>query len=96
MELYNIYVHRWLEIIIMDYQNKEHMKGVLKEYEKLPDVDMLDKKLYDDMRELFNKTTHTNGEVINTMKLMVIQMCEKMMEIEHSQSFTEEIQEEYK
>ena len=29
----------------MDYQNKEHMKGVLKEYEKLPDVDMLDKKL---------------------------------------------------
>ena len=80
----------------MDYQNKEHMKGVLKEYEKLPDVDMLDKELYDDMRELFNKTTHTNGEVMNTMKLMVIQMCEKMMEIEHSQSFTDEVQEKYK
>jgi len=80
----------------MDYQNKEHMKGVLKEYEKLPDVDMLDKELYDDMRALFNQSTHTNGEVMNTMKLMVIQMCEKMMEIEHSQSFTDEVQEKYK
>ena len=80
----------------MDYQNKEHMKGVLKEYEKLPDVDMLDKKLYDKLRGIFNKSDCTNGEVMNTMKLMVIQMCEKMMEIEHPQSFTEEVQEEYK
>jgi hypothetical protein len=48
------------------------------------------------MRELFNESSHTNGEIMNTLKLMVIQMCEKMMEIEHSQSFTEEIQEEYK
>jgi hypothetical protein len=80
----------------MDYQNREHLKGVLKEYEKMPDVEMLDKELYDDMRELFNKKTHTNGEIMNTMKLMVIQMCEKMMEIEHPQSFTEEVREEYK
>jgi hypothetical protein len=80
----------------MDYQNKEHMKGVLKEYEKLPNIDMLDKKLYDDLRELFNESSHTNGEIMNTMKLMVIQMCEKMMEINNSQSFTEEVQEKYK
>ena len=80
----------------MDYQNKEHLKGVINQYEKLPDVDMLDKKLYDDMRELFNKSSHTNGEIMHTMKLMVIQMCEKMIEMEHPQSFTEEVQEEYK
>jgi hypothetical protein len=80
----------------MDYQNKEHMKGVLKEFEKLPDVDMLNKKLYDDLRGMFNESDCTNGEVMNTMKLMVIQMCEKMMEINNSQSFTEEVQEKYK
>ena len=80
----------------MDYQNKEHLKGVINQYEKLPDVDMLDKKLYDDMRELFNESSHTNGEIMNTLKLMVIQMCEKMMEVEHPQSFTEEVQEEFK
>jgi len=80
----------------MDYQNKEHLKGVINQYEKLPDVDMLDKKLYDDMRELFNGSSHTNGEIMNTLKLMVIQMCEKMMEVEHPQSFTEEVQEEFK
>mgnify|MGYP003660630137 CR=1 FL=1 len=88
----------------MDYQNKEHLKGVLKEYEKLPDVDMLDKELYDDMRELFNKTTHTNGEVMNTLKLMVIQMCEKMVidtnkwsnTPNNDEGFTSTIQEKYK
>ena len=80
----------------MDYQNKEHLKGVINQYEKLPDVDMLDKKLYDDMRELFNESSHTNGEIMNTLKLMVIQMCEKMMEETTPQSFTEEVQEEFK
>jgi DNA-binding ferritin-like protein (Dps family) len=79
----------------MTYHNKEYLKGVIHEYKKLPYIDMLNQKLYDDMRELFNESDCTNGEVMNTMKLMIIQMCEKMME-ETTQSFTEEVQEKYK
>tara|TARA_B110001454_G_C12545205_1_gene361201 strand:+ start:445 stop:690 length:246 start_codon:yes stop_codon:yes gene_type:complete len=81
----------------MDYQNKKYLKDVIDEYEKMPDVNMMDKEIYDKMREIFNQSPDiTNGQVINTLKLMVIQMCEKLVEIEYPKSFTEEVQEEYK
>ena len=90
----------------MDYQNKDQIKQVLKEYEKLPEPDMLNKKLYDSLVDACNKSGKevTNGEVMNTLKLMVIQMCEKMVTDtnewvntpDSNEGFTSKIQEKYK
>ena len=90
----------------MDYQDKDQIKQVLKEYEKLPDVDMLNKKLYDALVDACNNGNKeiTNGEVMNTLKLMVIQMCEKMVTDtnkwvntpDSNEGFTSKMQEKYK
>jgi hypothetical protein len=61
---------------MMDYRNKDQIKEVLREYERLPDADMLSKNLYDGLVDTCNNSNKeiTNGEVMNTLKLMVIQM----------------------
>ena len=89
----------------MDYQNKDQIKQVLREYEKLPDTNMLNKNLYDALVDVCNNNKEiTNGEVMNTLKLMIIQMCEKMVNDtnewvntpENNEGFTSKIQEKYK
>lgn len=90
----------------MDYQDKNQIKEVLREYERLPEPDMLNKKLYDALVDACNKSSKevTNGEVMNTLKLMVIQMCEKMVTDtnewsntpDSNEGFTSKIQEKYK
>ena len=91
---------------MMKNPNKDQIKQVLHEYEKLPDTDMLSKNLYDALVDTCNNGNKevTNGEVMNTLKLMVIQMCEKMVidtnkwsnTPNNDEGFTSTIQEKYK
>ena len=90
----------------MKNPNKDQIKQVLQEYERLPDTDMLSKNLYDALVDTCNNGNKevTNGEVMNTLKLMVIQMCEKMVidtnkwsnTPNNDEGFTSTIQEKYK
>jgi Zn-dependent M32 family carboxypeptidase len=86
----------------MDYQNKEHIKHILRMFEKLPDVDTMNKQLYDSLIETINESSTSNEEVFNTLKLLVMQLCEKYVTAEQSSEqrdnvqFTDEEREKYK
>lgn len=85
----------------MDYQNKEDIKHILRMFEKLPDVDTMNKELYESLIETINESSTSNEEVFNTLKLLVMQLCEKYVTADkhHVQSnaqFTDEEREQYK
>ena len=85
----------------MDYQNKEDIKHILRMFEKLPDVDTMNKQLYDSLIETINESSTSNEEVFNTLKLLVMQLCEKYVTAEKydtqsNAQFTDEEREQYK
>tara|TARA_R110000824_G_C15089610_1_gene665201 strand:+ start:704 stop:949 length:246 start_codon:yes stop_codon:yes gene_type:complete len=81
----------------MDYQNKEHMDKVMTEYTKLPDTDMTHKELYEKIVKLLNKYQEktTNGEILHTLKLVSIQLCEACIVHVEGEQYSE-LQEKYK
>jgi len=81
----------------MDYQNKEHMDKVMIEYKKLPDTSMTHKELYEKMVKLLNKYQGktTNGEILHTLKLVSIQLCEACIVHVEGEQYSE-LQEKYK
>ena len=59
----------------------------------------MNKELYDSLIETINDSYNTNEEVLNTLKLLVMQMCEKWVDKNKNQSnsdFTDEEREKYK
>ena len=81
----------------MDYQNKGHMDNVMSEYKKLPDISMTHEQLYDKMIAILNKYQNktTNGEILNTLKLITIQLCEACITHVEGEEYYE-LQEKYK
>jgi hypothetical protein len=84
----------------MDYQNRDDIKQILRMFEKLPDVDTMNKELYDSLIETINDSSTSNEEVFNTLKLLVMQMCEKWVNVKDDSKpntdFTDEEREQYK
>ena len=85
----------------MDYQNKEDIKHILRMFEKLPDVDTMNKELYDSLIDTINKSSTSNEEVFNTLKLLVMQLCEKYVtadkhDVQPNAQFTDDEREQYK
>ena len=61
----------------MEHQNKEHMNRLMTEYARLPDTSMTDNRLYDELIDTLNKNDYLdNGHILNSLKLIVIQLCE--------------------
>jgi len=83
----------------MDYQNKMHYQEVMREYRSLPSTDMMSKKLYEDVTDVITKANRkqscTNGEIMNTMKLIVMQLAEMCITFVEERDY-EDLQEKYK
>ena len=81
----------------MDYQNKEHMDMVMTEYKNLPNTEMTSKILYENLIKIINKYEGkvTNGEILNTLKLILIQLCETCITHVEDEKYSE-LQEKYK
>ena len=61
----------------MEHQNKEHMDRLMTEYARLPDTSMTDNRLYNELIDTLNKNDYLdNGHILNSLKLIVIQLCE--------------------
>ena len=63
----------------MDYQNKVHAKLVVDTYRKLPDMELTNSEIYDDVCKTLDKYVNRNignGEMLDTLKLIVLQLCE--------------------
>jgi hypothetical protein len=82
---------------MMDYQNKEHSNLVMENYTSLPDMNLTDRELYDELIKTLNKYNGKigNGEVLHTLKLIQIQLCEHCACFIEEQKY-EELQEKYK
>jgi len=84
----------------MDYKNKEQIKEILRYYEELPNPDTMNKELYESLIETINDSSTNNEEVFNTLKLLVMQMCEKWVNVKDNgkpnTDFTDEEREKYK
>ena len=84
----------------MDYKNKEQIKEILRYYEELPNPDTMNKELYESLIETINDSSTNNEEVFNTLKLLVMQMCEKWVNVKDDSKpntdFTDEEREQYK
>lgn len=75
---------------------KEHLDKIMEEYNKLPDTDFCSKKVYEAMIDTLNDITDvSNGEVLTTLKMMVLQLCENMTTFTEEEEFRQ-IQEKYK
>ena len=65
------------------------------------DYPKLNKQLYDSLIETINESSTSNEEVFNTLKLLVMQLCEKYVTAEKydtqsNAQFTDEEREQYK
>lgn len=75
---------------------KEHLDKIMEEYNKLPDTDFCSQKVYEAMIDTLNDITDvSNGEVLTTLKMMVLQLCENMTTFTEEEEFRQ-IQEKYK
>lgn len=75
---------------------KEHLDKIMEEYNRLPDTDFCSKKVYEAMIDTLNDITDvSNGEVLTTLKMMVLQLCENMTTFTEEEEFRQ-IQEKYK
>ena len=80
----------------METNNKEHMDRLMTMYAKLPDTTMTDNRLYDELIDTLNKNDHLdNGHILNSLKLIVIQLCEAFV-IDTEEEDYSKIQEKYK
>ena len=81
---------------MMDYHNKEHAKLVMQTFTSLPDVDMTDRDLYNSLVATLHKYDDMiNGKVLNTMKLIMMQLCENCAEFVEGEKY-KKLQEMYK
>lgn len=82
---------------MMDYHNKEHAKLVMKTFTSLPDVDMTDRDLYNSLVASLHEYDDKidNGRVLNTMKLIMMQLCENCAEYVEEEKY-KRLQEQYK
>jgi hypothetical protein len=82
---------------MMDYQNKEHAELVMNTFKSLPDINLTDRELYDELIKTLNKYNGKigNGEVLATLKLIIMQLCEHCACFIEEQKY-EELQEKYK
>ena len=75
---------------------KEHLDKIMEEYKKLPDTDFCSQKVYEAMIDTLNDINDvSNGEVLTTLKMMVLQLCENMTTFTEEEEFRQ-IQEKYK
>jgi|TARA_B110000438_G_scaffold302663_1_gene361083 hypothetical protein len=81
----------------MKEYKKEHAELVMDTFKALPDIDLTDRKLYDDLIRTLNKYNGEigNGEVLATLKLIIMQLCEHCADFIEEQKY-EELQEKYK
>ena len=81
----------------MNEYKKAHAELVMNTFRSLPDVDLTDRKLYDDLIMILNKYNGEigNGEVLATLKLIIMQLCEHCADFVEEQKY-EELQEEFK
>ena len=81
----------------MDYQNKEHAKFVVDTYKALPNMELTNNDVYDDVCKTLDKYNGKigNGEMLDTLKLIILQLCESCAKFVEEEKY-KEIQEEYK
>tara|TARA_B110000285_G_scaffold183779_1_gene208082 strand:+ start:355 stop:597 length:243 start_codon:yes stop_codon:yes gene_type:complete len=80
----------------MDYQNKAHMDKLMTEYARLPDTKNTDNNLYDELiATLKDFDDLDNTEILNSLKLITIQLCESIITSDEDKSYYE-VQEKYK
>ena len=81
----------------MNEYKKAHTEFIIDTYQSLPEIDLTNRKLYDDLVRVLNRYNGEigNGEVLNTLKLILMQLCESCADFVEEQKY-EEIQEEYK
>lgn len=61
----------------MEHENKEHMNRLMTVYARLPDTNMTDNRLYDELIDVLNKNNKLdNGHILNSLKLVIMQLCE--------------------
>lgn len=79
----------------------EHMKKVYSEFKILPDTKLTNGDVYDEFITLIVQSEHNDGTAeslesfLHTMKLITIQMCDKLVKHEEKSQY-EQIQEQYK
>ena len=81
----------------MDYQNKVHAKLVVDTYKSLPNMELTNNDVYDDVCKTLDKYNGKigNGEMLDTLKLIVLQLCESCAKFIETEKY-KDIQEEYK
>ena len=64
--------------LTMNEYKKKHSKLVMDTYYALPDVDMTNGNVYNSLVATLHEYDDQvgNGEVLNTLKLIIIQLCE--------------------
>lgn len=77
------------------------MKKVYAEFKKLPDTRLTNGDVYNEFITLIVESEHNEGTsesleaFLHTMKLITIQMCDKLIKCEEKSQY-EQIQEQYK
>ena len=81
----------------MDYQNKAHAKFVVDTYRSLPNMELTNCDVYDDVSKTLNKYNGKigNGEMLDTLKLICLQLCEECAKYVETEKY-KQVQEEYK
>ena len=82
---------------MMNEYKKKHSKLVMDTYQSLPDIDMTNKEVYNSLVDTLHEYNDKvgNGEVLNTIKLIIMQLCENCAEFIEEEKY-KMLQEEYK
>ena len=82
---------------MIETENEKHGILVMETYISLPDVELTNNKVYDDLINTLNQFDDkvSNEEMLHTLKLILIQLCEKCANYIETKQY-ESIQEKYK
>ena len=78
-------------------ENEKHRILVMETYISLPDLELTNNKVYDDLINTLKNLDDevSNEEMLHTLKLILIQLCEKCADYVETKKY-ESIQERYR